>query len=197
MGPIFAACLAGAGLTLTAASTRAQSAPLAAPAQPTPDRVKTKDGSMYRGTILEIVAGDHVDLRLSSGEVKRFASADVVYAGAAVDGAPPAPAAQRGPQPLVTLDAASAKLHFEATSPDIDFHIRTGEAVVSGEMWTGRGGGAYAGTATDYEPICTAPCDATLPVGTHRLALSQNGHSPVEPDEPTVIRAPRRCAARM
>jgi hypothetical protein len=168
--------------------------------------VKLKTGSMYRGTILELVVGDHVDLRLVSGEVKRFGFADVAFAGPANDAPSPAPplpppppppppapppaAPATGPQPLVTLESTPAKIHFEATSHDVDFHIRTGEAVVSGMVWTGRGLGGYGGVAHGYDHICTAPCVATLPAGTHRLALSLAGGQPVEAREAITIAGP-------
>ena len=154
---------------------------------------------MYRGTILELLVGDHVDLRLASGELKRFAMSDVAYAGPSTDAAPapapptpppPPPPPPPAPQPLVTLDAPPAKLHLEATGPDVDFHIRTGEGTVTGFAYLGRYFGGYNAVAQDYEHICTAPCDATLPAGTHRLALSQGGHSPVEPSEPVTVTGP-------
>ncbi len=158
---------------------------------------------MYRGTILELLVDDHVDLRLASGEVKRFRMSDIAYAGPATEPAaapapppslpPPAPPAAPqppAPRPLVTLEAPPARLHFEATTPDVDFHIRTDEATVSGMVWTTRGFGTYAGVAHGYDHICTAPCDATLPAGTHRLALSQGDRSPVEPDQATTITGP-------
>jgi hypothetical protein len=47
-----------------------------------PDVVKLKDGSLYRGTIVELVAGDHVDLRLPSGETKHWPMATSLMRGA-------------------------------------------------------------------------------------------------------------------
>jgi hypothetical protein len=156
-----------------------------------PDIVKLKNGSLYRGTVMELVAGDHVDIRVPSGETKRFPMSDVEYAGPA-SGAPtpeppqPAPSpepAPAAPRPLVTVEANEARVHLVATTPDTDFHIRTADATAVG--WTGRG--MYTAVARGYTHICAAPCNATLPAGKQRLALSQGGKSPVEPDEPVTI----------
>lgn len=184
---------------LPAPTQTAQPTPPPTPAAPTapdatpPDIVKLKNGSLYRGTVMELVAGDHVDVRLPSGETKRFPMSDVDYAGAASaapGAAPPAPAAPPGPRPLVTIDARAAKIHFEATSPDTDFHIRTEDVTVEGAGWGwGRGFYGFASTAQakGYAHICAAPCDATMPVGKYRLALSQAGKKPIEPDGPVTI----------
>jgi hypothetical protein len=171
----FLAASVTAGLVGAASTSAAQSA-----ARTPPDVVKLKDGSMFRGTILEIIARDHVDIQLPSGEVRRFETEDVAYAGDASHAplesheAPPtkAPAeressrssdATANPRPLVTLEGRVAKVHLEASTPDTDFHIRTGEAVAKG-----------------YARLCTAPCDVTLPAGKHRLALSAGGNFPIE-----------------
>jgi hypothetical protein len=127
------------------------------------------------------VTGDHVELRLASGESRRFAMVDVAYAGAAADQPGAAPQTSTGERPFVTVDASEARIHFESTTPDTDLHVRTEEETVSGLAWGGRGPTVYAAVARGYLRICGAPCDATLPAGTHRLALSFKGRSPVEP----------------
>jgi hypothetical protein len=78
-----AVVVAVSGVLSTSQRARAQDDDHA-PATP-PDVVRLKDGSFFRGTILELVADDHVVLRLSSGETKRFAMDDVKYAGSAAD----------------------------------------------------------------------------------------------------------------
>jgi hypothetical protein len=158
-----------------------------------PDVVKLKDGSLYRGTIVELIAGDHVDLRLLNGSVKRWAMTEVSYAGEADRSpAPTAPREQAAPRPLVTVDAAEAKIHFESDTPETDLHIRTHDATVTGVGWGGRGAFAYNAVAHSYEHVCAAPCDATLPAGTHRLALSYKGKAPVEPEDAVTLRGPSK-----
>lgn len=179
-------------LVMAAGSSRTALAADPGPSQAAPpDLVRLRSGSLYRGTILELVVGDHVDVRLASGETKRFAASDIEYAGpaSAAPGAappPPPPPSPVGPRPMVTVDGASAPVRFESTTPDTDFHLRTEDATAVG--WTGRG--AYLAVARSYSHICAAPCEGTLPVGRQRLALSLEGGVPVEPDEAVIVPGP-------
>jgi hypothetical protein len=68
------------------------------------------------------------------------------------------------------VNGTQAKVQFEATEPGLDFH-------------EGHSTGGYA-------HICAAPCNATMALGEHRLALSVADHSPVEPDQVVVVRGP-------
>ncbi len=172
-----------------------------------PDIVKLKNGSLYRGAIMELVAGDHVDVRLPSGETKRFPMGDVDYAGPASGApgttpapsglpAPPAPTPARStPSPLVTIEGKAARVHFEAKTSETDFHIRTQDVELEGGGFGwGMRGGLYGFASSSeghgYARICVAPCDATLPVGKYRLALSQEGKKPVEADGAVEIPGP-------
>jgi opacity protein-like surface antigen len=131
-----------------------------------------------------------VDLQLYSGELRRFPMKDVAYAGPAARDPSAAPAAPAAPPPsygpLVTVDATSLRVHFESADPNLAFSLRTGSATVAGSV----GGRGYVGVATAYTDLCVAPCDVTLPAGTHRLALSKDGRGPVEAEEPAVLREP-------
>jgi hypothetical protein len=169
--------------TVLASPTQASAQNAPAGAAALPDRVTLKDGSMFRGTILENVVGDHVDLQLANGEVRRFPAADVSYAGPAPQAlpAPPPPPVERP-----RVEAEGNPVHFEATTPDTDFHVRTSEA--TGLGWSGRG--MVAVVVKGYDHICPAPCDKTLPSGSYRLALSQGGGTPAEADSPIHIDGP-------
>jgi hypothetical protein len=170
--------------SVLAGSTQAFAQNAAAGAAALPDRVTLKDGSMFRGTILENVVGDHVDLQMASGEVRRFAAADVSYAGPA---SPPAlPPPPPPPPERARVDAEGNAVHFEATTPDTDFHVRTSEA--TGMGWAGRG--IVAVVVKGYDHICPAPCDKTLPSGSYRFALSQGGGTPAEADGAIHISGP-------
>jgi hypothetical protein len=117
------------------------------------------------------------------------AGADVAYAGGAsaqIETAPRPAETSVEIKPLVTLELRVNERPLEATIPT-DFHIRANEAAVAGAAWAGRGLGTWAGDAAGYEHICTAPCEATLPAGTYRLALSQGGGMPVEPRNAVTI----------
>jgi hypothetical protein len=166
-----------------------------------PDLVKLKDGSMFRGTISELVTNDHVDIVLASGQTRRIPMKDVQYAGpanAATPAAappappppPPPPPGAGGAMPLVTVNGPRAELRLESPDPNTTFHIKTGQADVEGGgmTWGGRAF-SYSAQANAYTIICTAPCTAGLPVGTHELGLSQGGRI-AQSDEPTTITGP-------
>jgi hypothetical protein len=69
--------------TTWAPSAQAQEATAASAPGALADVVKLKDGSLFRGTITALVAGDHVDLLLLSGETRQFTMSEVAYAGPA------------------------------------------------------------------------------------------------------------------
>jgi hypothetical protein len=173
---------------LWAAPAFAQSAPVGASA--TSDLVKLKDGSLYRGTITELVPKSHVVLLLPSGESRRFSMADVVFAGAAPTPQAPAPSepapAPPAAEPKITVLGSKATVHLTASEPDTQFLLREGQS--QGVVATR--GGVRGFAASHYADICTAPCDATLPEGSHRLALSRSGGAPVETTDPIVLSGP-------
>ncbi len=53
-----------------------------------------------------------------------------------------------------------------------------------------RHGYAFVGTEASYEPLCTAPCTASLPTGAQHVGLSRNGGMILEPGTPVVITGP-------
>ncbi len=145
------------------------------------DEVKLRDGSVFRGTITELVPRDHVDLLMANGQTRRFSAADVAYAGPAAR--PPAPAGPPGPR--------GVPLHVESDQDDVALLVRTGQ--VEGEAWGFRG--AVAMAARDYAVLCTAPCDTQVPVGVHRLALSEHGGHVVEAEDPIEVGGPSTLRA--
>jgi hypothetical protein len=187
--------------SLTGATSLGRAQDMSAAAAPLPDVVTLKNGSMFRGTILELIAGDYVAIRLASGETKRFSMADVASAGpaagsSAVAPAPvvpqpapvvpqPAPVApQPAPPPVrpaVTVDADGVPVHFDAPQSPMTLHLRSG--------------GDATGVGWHYDPVCTAPCDATIRPGEHHMAVSYKGRKPVEPDEPVTLSGPSQLRA--
>jgi hypothetical protein len=157
-------------------------------AQQTPglaDEVRLKDGSVFRGTITELVPKDHIDLLMANGQTRRFPAADVAYAGPTAR--PPAPAAPAGPPP----GPRGVPLHVESDQPDVQLLVRTGQ--MEAEGWGYRGVVTMA--ARDYSLICTAPCDAQVPPGPHRLALTEHGGRVVEADDPIEVMGPSTLRA--
>ena len=110
----------------------------------------------------------------------------------------------------VLLSGTPVKVRFESPTPGIGFQLRLGGSYSSisgvsygvgwgaGWGWGGYGWGGYGfGVAPyygevvtkTYQPICEAPCDATLLSGRHRFALSLEGNRPVEVREPIDLTA--------
>jgi len=175
-----------------AAPSAAPAAPSVAPAVP-PDIVVMKDGSMVRGVILEKKVRDFVQLQTASGEVRKITMADVTYAGTAASmpttastDAPPSPTAAPDAdrtRPFVTIHAEQARLRLTANQPQVTFSVKTGEA--QARLY----GYRSALSAASFTSICTAPCEATLPAGTHEFALSVPGHGPALTDAAVTIPA--------
>jgi len=165
------------------------------------DIVKLKNGSMMRGTITELLVGDHVEIRLVSGETRRVPMQDVDYAGPEAAATPPSPPASSTPEPAGSVRAEKVDVHLVANEPGVELHTFAGQMEITSYGWTsGPGGGAgnnrqttITGTAKSYLPVCTAPCDASLPKGTQRLALSYEGGKPV--DVTVVLAGPSRLEA--
>ncbi len=177
--------------TTWAPSAQAQEAPGAAAPGALADVVKLKDGSLFRGTITALVAGDHVDLLLPSGETRQFAMSDVTYAGPAPSAAPaaPAPVTPSPPaEPTYTVTGRKVAVRVEADEPGMQLLVKAGEGVVSGGGYSFGGGGfVYGGRVTDYALLCSAPCDLGMPAGTHRLALSRASGGVLAVDPPVEI----------
>ena len=103
----------------------------------------------------------------------------------------------------VLIYGTPVKIRCQSPTDGVAFHLRAGGAYSSvsgvsygvgfgyGYGWGGYGFG-YGGVAPyygevatrTYQPICEAPCDATLLSGRHRLALSLGGSRPIEIDPP-------------
>lgn len=172
----------------------------AQPAAAIGDEVKLKDGSIYRGTIVEFVPNDHVDLLLPNGQTKRFNTADVAYEGAAPTAAPSAPPAAQSaappapppavPQPAVTVRTGKVDVHVTSDQDDVALLYPTGQSDFDAVGAGYRSVVAISGMARNYDLVCTAPCDAQLPAGEHRLALSLHGGRGVEAGEPIHLDGP-------
>jgi len=105
----------------------------------------------------------------------------------------------------VLLSGTPVPTHFQSPTNGVSFHLRTGGSysAISGVSfgmgygWGGPGWGwggygvgygvaPYYGEVVTkaYQPICEAPCDATLLSGRHRFALSLDGGQPLDIAQP-------------
>jgi hypothetical protein len=170
-----------------------------------PDIVRLRNGGILRGTISELVPGDYVTLVLITGETRKVAYSDVLYAGVAnaEAGAPPAPVAPASIAP--PSPAASARAGSAAASPAIPSGgtqpfavLHADESIVSvvskrdGITLSRRSGsasgsaGRYRAEVTGYDELCTTPCQISLPAGTHTFAVAKPGGKPLEADPVTL-----------
>jgi hypothetical protein len=161
-------------LTFVATASRAalaQSpapAPVAKPLAPVansntgpPDLVRLKDGSLLRGTIAELRAGDSVTIVTITGTVRTFSLRDVAYAGPARS---EPGVAQPNPAPVFAPPATwRASVTLTSEPAGLAFHQVIGVVVTSGR---------YGGVGHAYGPLCVAPCRLELSPGFQELALS-------------------------
>jgi len=184
---IAAGCF-GAYLSLSAIASAQAPAATAAPSPPPPsvgisDVVQLKDGSMVRGTIIELRSGVSVTIELPTGQTREFKMDEVLYAGAFA--AAPQPAAVAAPAPgsaSVAPAGASppagpngpppntAKIRLEAAEP-LTFSVATSTSEAS--IASGRHTGANI-LIEHFDRLCTAPCDAELPSGRYRFSLTKD-----------------------
>ena len=166
------------------------------------DVIRLKNGGLVRGKISELIPGESVTIVTITGKTREFAMSEVDYAGP-VDGdsqhasaaapsgqaAPKAPGSEAGEdkiKPYVTVHAAEARLKLVSDESGITFHRQAASASSSAVAY-GSGGTAFAlGESTSYERICTAPCEAAMPAGSERFALSRDGKPPIAADAVTL-----------
>ena len=135
-----------------------------------------------------------------------------------IDSPPPTAAQPQVPSTGVILDRPGTVLlsgtpvraQFRSPTNGVSFHLRSGGSYSSisgvsfgvGYGWGGPGWGwggygvgygvaPYYGEVVTraYQPICEAPCDATLLSGRHRLALSLDGAKPIDIAQPVELNA--------
>jgi hypothetical protein len=144
-------------------------------ARPVPDVVILKSGGIVRGAISELNPGLGVTIVTATGETQRIPIADVAYAGPA-DRAPPSPAR---PEPASGWRPYGVSPGLAAPGQPTPFKF------VSYEPLT-----LQLKRPDGFTPICTAPCETTLPAGTYQLGLSQGGEKPLVAKDPIYLWGP-------
>ena len=108
------------------------------------------DGSRYRGTLVELVPDDHVTIKLATGEVRRFAWADIEKTAETSE---QSAATTPPPGVFVTLDAPRGAV----------LQRRTGTIAMAGKM----------NGAAIWSDACEAPCNTNVLPGAYRIGGSQ------------------------
>lgn len=118
------------------------------------EKVTLRDGSVFVGELVEKVPGNHITLKLATGEVRRIEWAAIAEQPTQ---AAQAPATEAPAAVHLTLDSTRANTML--------FKLEGGGMVA---VSTGRGM-AY-GAFEQYSPVCTAPCEANVdPNGTYKI----------------------------
>lgn len=127
--------------------------------------VRLTDGSIYQGDLVELVPGDHLTVRLATGEVKRFAWGDLQLSSMTL-GAPEPQAPSMGlPRPFISIaippqppqpPAETVPLHFQASDPQaILFSTRA-----TGGIHFNNPGMNFDPLLSDWHMLCPrSPCD--------------------------------------
>jgi hypothetical protein len=115
--------------------------------------VVLRDGSRYQGELVEKVPGDHVTIKLATGEIKRFDFADLA----------PSPSPSALPAPL---SGALGIIGADTSSPppegQVDVRIETsGSDYAYPSLMEAAPGGPDVG----WRQICMAPCTARVDAG--------------------------------
>lgn len=209
-------------MTLATAVLFAVAAPLAiAPARAAdaapPDIVRTREGGMLRGTIIESVPNERVEILLPNGQSRTVKMSDVAYAGpasadpgattSAPAPAPPPPQAPPPAAPVVmpansaTIDTGTVRLELAAAQSGLTFHRKVGTSQGTGHGWVFAGkssGPITMAIETDhFERLCTAPCAAELPRGTYRLGLSVGDGDVIAADQALDLNGDLRLHGRV
>jgi len=158
-----------------------------------PDVVRFKNGGMVRGTINELIPGEFVEIRLSSGETRRIPMAQVRYAGAKEDEPRTRPRSEsRLPHRPAPRPEGDPKVKVELLAEDdVRFHVLYGQSVgeFSGTSVFGSTGVRVSGTvqSDSYRELCAAPCKTTIEPGWHTFALSVPPGKPIKVEDPLEV----------
>lgn len=112
--------------------------------------VVLKNGASYHGELVERVPGDHVTLRLATGDIKTFAWSEVASAPSSAASPPTSPVPDGGTW----------------------VHLRAPDAVLERALGSSE---TASGHADHFELVCAAPCDRVVPRGVYRVAKGARG----------------------
>jgi hypothetical protein len=128
--------------------------------------VQTKAGATYRGELVERVPGDHITLKLATGEIKRFSWNEIevpapVPTSAVPAKTPVAPAASATTAPVTPAQATATGT----------VHIKAPEALYL-ERYDGSSTAEVRLITVDvshWQVVCQSPCDRPVAPGQYRL----------------------------
>ncbi|MGZ6063273.1 MAG: hypothetical protein ACXWVM_12845 [Polyangiales bacterium] len=116
--------------------------------------VQLKTGATYHGELVERVPGDHVTLKLATGEVRRFEWSDIVEVPNSPESAPAAPSSV----PTSTWTT----LATPNDGPYVHIETKTHGVVLERMVASAEYGSSIA---TVWRVVCSAPCDQPVEAG--------------------------------
>ncbi|MFI5300107.1 MAG: hypothetical protein ACHREM_18625 [Polyangiales bacterium] len=137
--------------------------------------VRTKSGDVYRGELVERVTGDHITIKLATGEIRTIAWADLATEPTARATAP-----TRASAPS-TSTARGTFVHIDSTTSGLTLQRRTG-AVAEG---TASIPGTWATVTVEsevWQDVCAAPCDREVPSSRGGYRVYAPGEKPDDVD---------------
>lgn len=124
------------------------------PAQTGPDAVYLKDGGMIRGTIVEVIPGNHASVQLADGRIATIRWDMVDHIDRGTGAKAPVPTTTT-PAPLPTAGTPPPGVAMVTVHIDADADVIL-EQQVAGGRWAGG----------EWRDVCQAPCDMSLPTNT-------------------------------
>lgn len=116
------------------------------------DQVVLRDGSFYRGEIIEKIVGDHITMKLVTGDVRQIPWESLAPAPLPT---PPAPPVQPPPQAPMVARSAPLTLPTQPGPSYVRVQVTADDHRAMLEASTGGLDGAFA-------RICVAPCSAVV-----------------------------------
>jgi hypothetical protein len=158
------------------------------------DLVVLKNGSRFRGKIIEAIAGDHISIEVAPGSVRQVSMAEVTYAGPLKMG-PPMTAMTLSPAPSVSPTPVAAADPVASVSPTpsapvpaaaTELSAKPGEALVSFQtktpgliVWVAAES-PLPNQGSGFKRLCEAPCHYPLQLGNYKIAYSVGSDKPLE-----------------
>ena len=149
------------GWTARAQTTEAP-APLPVAAPVDAERVViTRDGGMYRGTVVELVPQDHLTLKLATGELRRLAWGDIQSQSSVTPVAPAPPAGYAAPpgyMPQPAPPAPGVLVRIDSPNPHTQLYRSAGTSDIAGMAAQGY----FVGRMEHWEPVCNGTCETRV-----------------------------------
>ena len=146
-----------------------------------PDIVYKKDGTFFRGTVVERDPKGSVTLQLATGKTIIIPMIDVEYAGPA-ESAPGRKDAKandgndeskspdaKAPEGEANAAASHIRAHVTGSRPGLRLHVEAARA----QAFAVVGNQVAAFTTSMFLPVCDMPCDVPADPGSYRLGVSK------------------------